>query len=48
MKEHTKQQAPAKFMYLTLPTELLDFNATTCSQLSADVSPFLYAVCQML
>jgi len=48
MKKHTKQQEAAKFMYLTLPTELLDFNVTTCSQPSADVLPFLYAVYHML
>jgi hypothetical protein len=35
-------------MYLTLPTERLDINATTRSQPSADVSPFLHAVFQML
>jgi len=39
MKEHIKQQEAAKFMYLKLAKELLDFNATTCSQHSADVSP---------
>jgi len=44
MKEHIKQQEAAKFMYLTLSTELIDFNATACSQTSADVSPFLHAV----
>jgi len=48
VKEHIKQQEAAKFMYLTLPTELTDFNVTTCSQTSADVSPFLHALYQML